>query len=156
MITVFHLNHDLDRKKRHGVIFPLLIGDDETPRAVAAKQLFEEGGYHEAAKVEGTDLNYAFRVTNNLENSWSLEPVAGVTPTAPGFEEFKGKQYGYKSSVVRMPQIVTERGPVLSEATSERATAHTNTIVHVDEVKPLDVEKLVAAYRAPLPLSDKG
>ena len=100
MITVFHLNHDLDRKKRHGVIFPLLIGDDETPRAVAAKQLFEEGGYHEAAKVEGTDLNYAFRVTNNLENSWSLEPVAGVTPTAPGFEEFKGKQYGYKSSEI--------------------------------------------------------
>jgi hypothetical protein len=111
-VTVFHLRQSVDRDERLSVTDPVLgdwktAWDDGTyedkkssARVSAAMRLWEAGGYEEVARVEGDDLDVVFRVTNNIETSWSREPARGVAPTAPGYVEHNGKRYGYRSSSV--------------------------------------------------------
>jgi len=51
------------------------------------------------AEIASDDLEFAWRWTNNVDTSWSMEPHASVTVTAP-LHVFEGKTYGRKSSEV--------------------------------------------------------
>ena len=110
-ISVYHVKQSLSRDERLSVTFPL-ISQGEPPRPVAAKRLFDRGGYEKVATVEG-DLSYAWAVTNNVHGSWSRDPAKGVTVEGPGYVEFDGRRYGYKSSEVGDIFVNEETGEML-------------------------------------------
>jgi hypothetical protein len=111
-ITVFHLSRDLNRDERLSVTNPEIsdwqermdngtyLQDVSEARIAAARALFAANKYFEAATVETDDLEVAFRLTNSIDNFWSLEPDSRVTPAGLGYREIFGKRYGYKSSEV--------------------------------------------------------
>ena len=65
-----------------------------------AAGLLEYGtGYELVATVEGSDLERAYWLTNNIDSSWSLSPAPGVTVLGT-LPVRGGKTYGYRSSMV--------------------------------------------------------
>jgi hypothetical protein len=84
MIRVFHLTSDAPRDDMLRVTLP--FGDDDTARPKLARQLLDRGAYEIVAVLPAcTELEVAWRLTNNIDSSWSLEPATGVHPVmAPG------------------------------------------------------------------------
>jgi hypothetical protein len=104
MITVKHLKADTPRDER------LRLRDSaEEGRVDVALEFLQRGDFDDVAVVDTDDLHEAHRLTQNggASFSWSRRPPDGVSPTAPGFVEISGKQYGYKD---------TEIGDVLVKA----------------------------------------
>lgn len=69
--------------------------------AEQARQPWEAGLYTKVATVEGWDLERAWRVTNNIDSSWSVEPAPGVVVDGQGYHLVQGgNKIGYRSSMV--------------------------------------------------------
>jgi hypothetical protein len=94
MIYVYHLTTDAAREMDR-VYFQ---GGKALVRHAAG--LLEYGtGYELVATVEGSDLEQAWNLTNNVNSSWSLEPARGVTVLGK-LSVIDGKTYGHRSSMV--------------------------------------------------------
>jgi hypothetical protein len=66
-----------------------------------AAGLLEYGtGYELVATVEGSDLEQAWNLTNNVNSSWSLEPARGVEVLGKLPVAVNGRVYGHRSSMV--------------------------------------------------------
>lgn len=50
----------------------------------SAKEAFENGFYTEVAEIDGDDLEFAFRYTQNIDSAWSDPPMDGVKPVGEG------------------------------------------------------------------------
>lgn len=111
MLVILHLKRDLDHELALTVTNPLVpdfkkafedgtYNEKKTAlRVEAARAILAAGGYTKVAEVDGTDLGRAYTVTNNVETSWSREPVAGVRVEGPGYiVGLDGNHRGYKSS----------------------------------------------------------
>jgi hypothetical protein len=86
MITVYHFS-PIDRAS------PWSAEQARTP--------WEEGLYTKVATIEGWDLERAWRVTNNINSSWSVEPLPGVNVEGLGYHFVRdGNKVGYRSSMV--------------------------------------------------------
>ena len=90
MIYVYHLD------TRHMTTAPI---EGHRQARMAAAMLEEGTGYTLVATVEGSDLERAYRLTNNIDSSWSLSPAPGVTVLGT-LPVHGGKTYGYRSSMV--------------------------------------------------------
>lgn len=64
-----------------------------------ALQAFEDNFYEHVASVDTDDLEDAWGKIQNINRSWSMEPVSGVTPVnlpAPEMEQ----SFGHRSAMV--------------------------------------------------------
>jgi hypothetical protein len=87
-VEVWHYNH-------HDAPAPgAMIGDREVIRAAWRKH------YIKVATCETHDFETAFRLTNNIDTSWSLEPDHKVTVTAPFRTAGGGRKLGHRSSMI--------------------------------------------------------
>lgn len=94
MIRVHHRKEPID-----GLLD--LVTAPRSDRALLARDLWNAGRYELVATCETTDLEHAWRVTNNVNESWSLTPFAGVTPALPDHHIAKdGRKLGRRSSMV--------------------------------------------------------
>jgi hypothetical protein len=93
MIYVYHLTDAASREMSR-------IGYDGANIVRLAAGLLEYGtGYELVATVEGSDLEQAWNLTNNVNSSWSLEPARGVEVLGK-LPVIDGKTYGHRSSMV--------------------------------------------------------
>lgn len=97
MIEVWHLNvEDITQEERVG----LMMGFDKVEHTRLAKEMWLRGDkYTKVAEVEGHNIDVAYHDTNNIDTSWSMEPVHGVKVTAP-LHTRDGETYGLRSSSV--------------------------------------------------------
>lgn len=89
-MKLFHLDWENGHKhKFHSrLTFPglgtgdsLAKGDDVFDAALVA---FQGGFFHHVAEIEGGDLNFAFRSTQNIDEAWGDAPAEGVKPVGSG------------------------------------------------------------------------
>lgn len=50
----------------------------------SAKDAFNNGLYTEVAEIDGDDLEFVFRYTQNIDAAWSEPPMDGVKPIGEG------------------------------------------------------------------------
>src|SRR4051812_25250616 len=90
MITVYHA----DGRKNQTIATELMMGEVNVVRYA-----FSTGMYQKVATVDSDDLEFAWRHTNNVDDSWSQDLNPGVTVEAP-LHEVNGKRYGLRSSMM--------------------------------------------------------
>jgi hypothetical protein len=117
MVVVHHMKNELPVGMQDKVTFP---GSDANLIATV-RELWDGGWYEEVAQVDSSDLETAWRVTNNVHSSWSMEPAEGVKVTKP-LHVIRGRTYGLRSSMVGdvfvrdgMPHVVAACGFVAVE-----------------------------------------
>lgn len=90
-MKVYHFNRD---RIDHAILFDVMSGLRNQEGSELYKRIWSEGAYDLVAEVEGTDPELAWRKTQNIDDSWSLEPDEGTK--AIGLD---GKM-GHRSSMV--------------------------------------------------------
>ncbi len=72
MIKVWHVNVEKIGRQNYLVV---CVGFDEQEQAREAKRLFDEGFYEQVAEISTDDLEVAWRLTNHIDTSWSMNPA---------------------------------------------------------------------------------
>ena len=111
MLRLFH--HDVHRDEVDGdVRFRLTFGANPE-RGTLAAQLIAQGCYSLVAEWDRDDsrqaLNDFYRLTQNLDSSWSREPQQGVKVVGEPTKVFRGQHYGKRSSMIGDVIEVAER-----------------------------------------------
>lgn len=95
MIEVHFIAYDAEKK----------IGADRRPdlmvmpTAERVQAAWDAGAYVLTARVDTDNLEAAWRKTNNVDSSWSLDPNPGVTVIAD-LPHRAGRSYGHRSAMV--------------------------------------------------------
>lgn len=90
MIRVYHMQNDWTRDDRWACGYGDAAKSD-------ARRLFDAGRYRLVAQVDVVNLDDAYRLTQNIEGSWSRDDDPRIAVKAPLFEH-NGKVFGLKSS----------------------------------------------------------
>jgi hypothetical protein len=89
-MKLFHLDWERSHKQDFNVNLTFPVGSAEKVLVEgdkvfdSAKAAFDSGFYTEVAEIDGDDLEFAFRYTQNIEESWSDPPMQGVKPIGQG------------------------------------------------------------------------
>lgn len=93
MIEVYHIE-----QSEHLAEVSFGYGDESAHyRAVSAA--WAAGAYEKVAEIATDDLEVAWRLTNSVDSSWSMEPDQRVKVTAP-LHVVNGETYGRRSSMI--------------------------------------------------------
>jgi hypothetical protein len=96
MIKVYHITHDIDQDAYCAVA----VGyHDEVKHLIAVNAAWNDGLYVLVAIVDTTDFDFAYRVTNNIDSSWSMQPDTRVTVKQP-LSSRNGQTVGHRSTSI--------------------------------------------------------
>lgn len=98
MIEVYHLKMDTRQVIDGDDHFVLTTGFERKRQLEVAKAAWDQH-YEKVAEVMTDSPNLAYRLTQNIDTSWSMEPDHRVSLKAP-LHVVDGKTYGRKSSSV--------------------------------------------------------
>jgi hypothetical protein len=117
MIQVWHIKRHV---MRHKYADAVTLPGDSPAQKTAANDLWNVGGYMKVAEIAiepevtlpkppTAALETAWRLTNNVDTSWSMEPDSRVKVTAP-LHVHDGKTFGRRSSMVGDVFVVEQDG----------------------------------------------